>query len=59
MPRFKNKEGLLPMKPEGYYREWVHPTRGVQGSGPQRVVTGQGGETYYSSDHYRAFIPVQ
>lgn len=47
------------MKPEGYYREWVHPTRGVQGSGPQRVVTGQGGETYYSSDHYRAFIPVQ
>lgn len=55
---FQNKEGLLPPKPDGYYREYVHPTPGVQGPGAQRVVTGQGGEAYYTPDHYRTFIPV-
>jgi RHS repeat-associated protein len=55
---FQNREGLLPMKPEGYYREWVHPTAGAKGPGPQRVVTGHGGEAYYSPDHYRSFIPA-
>jgi guanyl-specific ribonuclease Sa len=55
---FQNKEGLLPSKPEGYYREWVHPTPGVQGPGAQRIVTGDEGEAYYSPDHYRTFLPV-
>jgi RHS repeat-associated protein len=55
---FQNREGLLPPKADGYYREWVHPTPGVQGPGLQRVVTGQGGEAYYTPDHYRTFIPV-
>lgn len=55
---FQNREGLLPVKPDGYYREWVHPTPGVSGPGSQRVVTGQGGEAYYTPDHYRTFLPV-
>lgn len=55
---FQNREGALPAKPHGYYREWVHPTLGVQGPGSQRVVTGQGGEAFYTPDHYRTFIPV-
>jgi guanyl-specific ribonuclease Sa len=55
---FQNREGLLPPKPDGYYREWVHPTPGVQGPGSQRVVTGKDGEAYYTPDHYRTFIPV-
>lgn len=55
---FQNKEGLLPSQPAGYYREWVHPTPGVNGPGPQRVITGGGGELYYTPDHYRTFIPL-
>lgn len=55
---FRNAQGLLPLKPDGYYREWVHPTPGIRGPGAQRVVTGQGGEAYFSPDHYRSFIPV-
>ena len=55
---FQNKEGLLPSKPQGYYQEWVHPTPGVPGPGPQRIVTGQGGESFYTPDHYKTFIPL-
>jgi guanyl-specific ribonuclease Sa len=55
---FINKEGLLPTQPLGYYREWVHPTPGVTGAGPQRIVTGSGGELYYTPDHYQTFIPL-
>ena len=53
-----NKEGLLPARPRGYYREWVHPTPGVSGPGPQRIVTGSGGEVFYTPDHYKTFIPL-
>lgn len=55
---FRNAEGLLPPKPAGYYREFVHPTPGVSGAGPQRIVAGRGGELYYTPDHYRTFIPL-
>ncbi|HZI11832.1 MAG TPA: ribonuclease domain-containing protein, partial [Myxococcus sp.] len=55
---FENKEGLLPPRREGYYREYVHPTPGVSAAGRQRVVTGQAGELYYTPDHYRTFIPL-
>jgi filamentous hemagglutinin len=48
----------LPAQPAGYYREYVHPTPGVQGPGPQRVVVGQGGEMYYTPDHYQTFVPL-
>jgi guanyl-specific ribonuclease Sa len=56
---FANKEGLLPAKPAGYYREYVHPTPGVSGAGPQRVIAGQGGEMYYTPDHYQTFVPIK
>jgi RHS repeat-associated protein len=55
---FRNREGLLPQQPGGYYTEFVHPTPGVNGPGPQRVITGQGGELYYTPDHYGTFIPL-
>ena len=48
----------LPIQPRGYYREFVHPTPGITGPGPQRIVTGRGGEMYYTPDHYRTFIPL-
>lgn len=49
----------LPAQAPGYYREYVHPTPGVSGPGPQRVVVGQGGEMFYTPDHYQTFIPLQ
>ncbi|MFL5800699.1 MAG: polymorphic toxin-type HINT domain-containing protein [Roseiflexaceae bacterium] len=56
---FGNREGLLPTQPRGYYTEYVHPTPGLNGPGPQRIVTGGAGEIYYTPDHYRSFIKVQ
>jgi hypothetical protein len=48
----------LPVKPPGYYEEFVHPTPGVSGAGSQRIVRGAGGELYYTPDHYATFIPL-
>ena len=52
---FANREGRLPRKPAGYYKEYVHPTPEISGPGPQRIVVGAGGEAYYTPDHYRTF----
>jgi filamentous hemagglutinin len=56
---FQNRERRLPKKPSGYYREFVHPTDGLSGPGPQRVVVGQESETYYTPDHYQTFHRVR
>lgn len=50
---------LLPVKPDGYYKEYVVPTQGVNGPGPQRIITGKGGEIYYTPDHYDSFVPIK
>ncbi|MCY3821369.1 MAG: hypothetical protein OXH52_18780 [Gammaproteobacteria bacterium] len=55
---FRNEEGLLPTRPPGYYQEFVHPTPGISGAGPQRIVRGDAGELYYTPDHYESFIPL-
>jgi guanyl-specific ribonuclease Sa len=52
---FENRERRLPQRPAGYYKEYVHPTPGVDGPGPQRIVAGKQGEIYYTPDHYRTF----
>ncbi|NLR75313.1 hypothetical protein HF682_09100 [Leeia sp. IMCC25680] len=49
---------LLPMHPAGYYKEYVVPTPGVSGPGPQRIVVGRNGEKYYTPDHYNTFIRI-
>jgi ribonuclease T1 len=56
---FENRERRLPRKPSGYYKEYVHLTEGLDGPGPQRVVVGKEGETYYTADHYRTFLKVE
>ncbi len=56
---FKNREGLLPHKKSGYYREYVHPTPGVKGPGAQRIIKGSKGEVYYTPDHYKSFINIK
>lgn len=56
---FQNREGRLPRKPAGYYKEYVHPTPGEQGPGPQRVIVGREGEIWYTPDHYKSFREIQ
>lgn len=55
---FSNREGRLPRKSSGYYREYVVPTPDLRGPGPQRLVRGQQGELYYTSDHYKTFRKI-
>lgn len=53
---FRNSSRRLPTRPDGYYREYVVPTPGVRGPGPQRLVLGREGEIYYTADHYESFL---
>jgi len=52
---FGNREGLLPKRERGYYREYTVKTPGARDRGARRIVAGKGGELYYSDDHYRSF----
>ena len=52
---FENREGLLPERPAGYYREYTVPTPGSPDRGARRIVRGQDGEMYWTSDHYDSF----
>lgn len=56
---FGNREGRLPRKPSGYYTEYVHPTRGIDGPGPQRVILGKAGDVWYTPDHYESFQKIR
>jgi len=52
---------LPPQPPQSppYYLEYVVPTPGAKGPGPQRLVTGKNGEVFYTPDHYTTFIQVR
>lgn len=56
---FQNREGRLPQQPEGYYREYTVETPGSDDRGARRLVIGEGGETYYTRDHYDSFIRIE
>ncbi len=58
---FGNREKLLPLEANGYYREYTVPTPGAKDRGARRIVCG--GEKpsapercYYSADHYLSFL---
>lgn len=53
---FQNRERRLPLG-RGY-TEYVVPTPGGHGPGPQRIVIDDGGKAYYTPDHYGHFYPV-
>lgn len=52
---FGNREGLLPKRERGYYREYTVKTPGAKDRGARRIVAGRGAEYYYTDDHYRSF----
>lgn len=58
---FENDKGLLPQQKSGYYKEYEVPNTPnytKPGAGPERIVTGQNGEVYYTPDHYKTFTPL-
>ena len=55
---FQNRERLLPRKTGGYYREYTVPTPGEGDRGARRIITGKGGEQYWTADHYRSFSVI-
>ena len=55
---FENREALLPERPMGYYREYTVPTPGSDDRGARRIVAGEGGELYYTGDHYSSFSRI-
>lgn len=56
---FGNREGRLPDREHGYYREYTVPTPGESDRGARRLVVGEGGDVYYTADHYRTFRQVR
>ncbi len=60
---FRNREGLLPQQPPGYYAEYTVPTPGASDRGARRIVAGgqpRGmGNNYYTDDHYRSFRRIR
>ena len=52
---FNNREGLLPARSRGYYREYTVQAPGVRDRGARRIIAGGPGEYYYTDDHYASF----
>ncbi|MCX5408510.1 guanine-specific ribonuclease N1 and T1 [Streptomyces sp. NBC_00335] len=55
---FGNFEKVLPQKKRGYYHEFTVKTPGERDRGARRIVTGGGGEFFYTDDHYDTFKAV-
>ncbi|MFB7181273.1 ribonuclease domain-containing protein [Streptomyces sp. NPDC056257] len=55
---FGNFEKALPRQKRGYYHEFTVPTPGERDRGARRIVTGEGGEFFYTDDHYDTFKAV-
>ncbi len=55
---FDNNEHLLPSEPRGYYHEYTVDTPGASTRGTRRIITGRGGQYYYTGDHYDSFVRV-
>ncbi|WP_374773105.1 guanine-specific ribonuclease N1 and T1 [Streptomyces sp. NBC_01310] len=55
---FGNFEKVLPQQKRGYYHEYTVRTPGERDRGARRIVTGAGGEFFYTDDHYETFKAV-
>lgn len=52
---FGNFEGELPQRPRGYYAEYTVETPGLSHRGARRIIAGDGGQLYWTEDHYASF----
>ncbi len=52
---FQNREGLLPDRALGFYREFTVKTPRSPDRGARRLVVGDDAATYYTDDHYDSF----
>jgi len=52
---FGNLEKILPKHDRGYYHEYTVKTPGEKDRGARRIIAGNGGERYYTDDHYQSF----
>lgn len=56
---FGNRERLLPAQRSGFYREYTVPTPRSADRGARRIVAGaDGGQLFYTADHYASFVRV-
>jgi len=55
---FTNREGVLPSCSSSYYHEYTVITPGAPTRGTRRIITGQGGEYFYTGDHYKTFSVI-
>ena len=55
---FQNRERVLPSHPQGWYHEYTVKKPGESDRGPWRLVTGQDGAVFWTSDHYASFEEV-
>jgi ribonuclease T1 len=60
---FGNREGRLPKRRSGFYREYTVPTPAESDRGARRLITGgpvtsDTTELYYTGDHYESFVVV-
>ena len=55
---FSNREGILPQQPTGFYAEYTVDTPGSDDRGARRIIGGDDGSRFYTSDHYSSFREV-
>jgi len=55
---FQNREGRLPDRSGGHYREFTVETPGSPDRGARRIVAGDDGELYWTADHYDSFAQI-
>ncbi|MGE0355792.1 MAG: ribonuclease domain-containing protein [Burkholderiales bacterium] len=56
---FGNREGRLPKRKRGYYREYTVKTPGERTRGARRIVAGRAGDLWYTEDHYASFRRIR
>ncbi|MCX6401183.1 MAG: ribonuclease [Propionibacteriales bacterium] len=56
---FGNFEGVLPDRQRGYYAEYTVETPGLSHRGARRIIAGDGGEFYWTGDHYESFERIR
>ncbi|MGA7594311.1 MAG: ribonuclease domain-containing protein [Gallionella sp.] len=56
---FNNYEHALPERRRGYYHEYTVKTPGRHNRGARRIISGAGGEFFYTADHYQTFRRIR